>query len=220
MSPHPLLPCVTSRSGAGQGAPVSTLLSPKGRGFFLTSHPPSTTAPRGRCWNLDMDSPPTGSLSGPPQRAADSWSDRLRALPLEPSPGWALPLELRPREASQGARIQAAQPGLGGEGKEASPEAPEAPPEAPTLLAAPRNPMGGPSCPHSSVLKVTLPHCPKDSSQIPPELRRASFSGAKIQLFCGILLRISKQNHYSSFFLSCSQLSNVLIIFCGLGPQD
>lgn len=39
-APHPLLPCVTSRSGAGQGAPVSTLLSPEGQRLLpdLTPH--------------------------------------------------------------------------------------------------------------------------------------------------------------------------------------
>ena len=39
-APHPPLPCVMSRSGAGQGAPASTLLSPEGQRLLpdLTPH--------------------------------------------------------------------------------------------------------------------------------------------------------------------------------------
>lgn len=210
--PHPLLPCVTSRSGGGSREPrVHTPLPEGHRGFFLTSHPTFNNCPRGRCWNLDTDSPPGHSQA---HHKSGQWSHRPGwALPLEPLPGWALPLELRPWGGPRGrASSSSARAGWGGEG--GLPEAPRSP-RAPYPSAA-LHPMGGPSCPHSSVLKVTLPHCLKTALRC--QAMQSSFQRLDSALLVGFA-RISNKS-LLSFSSLCSQLSNVLIIFSGLGPQD
>lgn len=176
-APHPLLPCVTSRSGAGQGAPVSTLLSPEGQRLLpdLTPHLQQLPHVEGAgTWIRIAHLPGHSQAHHKEQRTAGAitW--------LGTAAGAIAWLGTAAGAAAMG-RPQGAAQGWVWEGKEASPEAPR----GPLPFCGPLHPMGGPSCPHSSVLKVTLPHCPKDSSQIPPELRRALFRSKDSALLVG-----------------------------------